>query len=136
MTTNALKQHAWKPGQCGNPGGRPRVPDGLRHIASLSQAEVCKIVSKYARMTRDELQTALTDAKTPMLEITVASIFAQSAKRGDYTRLAFLLDRSIGKTPVAKEDEDTAMRNDLKALSNEELIKFAREVLPQLEKAS
>ena len=32
-----------------------------------------------------------------MIEITVASIFAKAAKDGDYSRLEFLLSRTIGK---------------------------------------
>jgi hypothetical protein len=84
-------------GQSGNPGGMPRIPDHLRGIASLTQGEVTKIVSKYARMTCGELQAVGDSADTPVLEVAIASVFMQAIKHGDYTRLAFLLDRAIGK---------------------------------------
>lgn len=127
----------WRPGQSGNPSGRPRAPDHLRHISSLTQIEVNKLVSKYARMTRDELQQAVSDSKTPMLEVTIASIFAQSAKHGDYTRLSFLLDRAIGKVQVAVDDDENAeARRQLASMSTQELIELARKKIPELGKAS
>jgi hypothetical protein len=124
----------WKPGQSGNPGGRPRIPDELRGIQSLSQLEVCKLVSKYARMTKEELQASVQDSKTPVLEMAIASIFAQSIKQGDYTRLAFLLDRAIGKVREVPEDEDAdsaAARGDLKVITTEELLRFVQATSPQ-----
>ncbi len=111
-------------GQSGNPGGMPRVPDHLRNISSLSQHEVTKTVSKYARMTRAELAAAVASPDTPMLEIAIASVFAQSAKHGDYTRLAFLLDRAIGKVPTVEIAPDTV--SPLAALSDEELLSLVR----------
>ncbi len=96
----------WKPGQSGNPSGRPKLPEHLRAIASLTQDEVTKLVSKYARMTRDELQAAVSSTTTPMLEISIASIFAQAAKHGDFSRLAFLLDRAIGKVKDVQVADD------------------------------
>lgn len=117
----------WKPGQSGNPGGMPRVPNHLRGIASLTQLEVVKVVSKYARMTRAELQVAAIDPNTPMLEVAIASVFAQSAKNGDYSRLSFLLDRAIGKVPVIEPtDEEQKSLRELADLTDEELRERVR----------
>ena len=129
MTSRTLKP--WKPGQSGNPGGQPRVPDHLRGISSLSQHEVTKVVSKYARMTRSELQAAAQSPDTPMLEVAIASIFAQSAKNGDYSRLAFLLDRAIGKVPTVEIAADTV--SPLLALSDDELLRLVRGTTKELD---
>ncbi len=127
----------WKKGQSGNPTGMPRIPDYLRGIASLTQLEVVKVISKYARMTRAELQIAATDANTPMLEVAIASVFAQAAKNGDYTRLSFLLDRAIGKVPVIEPtDEEAAALKDIRDLSDQELLRLVKEKIPELEKPS
>jgi len=115
----------WKPGQSGNPSGNAPIPAPLRGIASLSQHEVTKVVSKYARMTRAELQAAAQSQDTPMLEVAIASIFAQSAKNGDYARLAFLLDRAIGKVPTVEIEADQAS-SPFAALSDEELLRLVR----------
>jgi hypothetical protein len=118
----------WKPGQSGNPSGMPRIPDALRGIHSLTQLEVVKVVSKYARMTREELQRAITATDIPMLELAVASVFAQSAKRGDYQRLAFLLDRAIGKPKEVVEDTESKLAgmNDAELMAHVEQIIAAR----------
>lgn len=112
----------------------PRIPDHLRGIASLTQLEVVKVVSKYARMTRTELQVAATSPDTPMLEVAIASVFAQSAKTGDYQRLAFLLDRAVGKVPVAQEtDEEVQARRELQNMTTGEILQLVKERIPLLE---
>ena len=121
----------WKPGQSGNPSGMPRIPNHLRGIASLTHHEVVKTVSKYARMTRAELQLAVSDPTTPMLEVAIASVFAQAAKNGDYTRLSFLLDRAIGKAPVIEAvGEDMAALREIQALTDDELRERVLKALP------
>lgn len=124
----------WKPGQSGNPSGKPKIPEHLRAIHSLTQQEVTKIVSKYARMTLDELEAAVEARKASAVEMCVAKIFLKSMEYGDYSRLQFLLDRAIGRTPVAQEsDEDIAARKDLERLTDRELIQLVKEKLPALE---
>ncbi len=132
---NARNLKPWKPGQSGNPTGMARVPDHLRGVASLSPLEVVKIVSKYARMTRAELQVAATNPDTPMLEVAIASVFAQSAKTGDYQRLAFLLDRAVGKVPVVQETNDELeARRELQNLTTSELLQLVRDNVKDPEK--
>ena len=79
----------FKPGQSGNPSGKPK---GL-----LTTTEVSGLLSKFCRLSRDELTAVIQNNKSSMIEITVASILAKAAKDGDYSRLEFLLARSIGK---------------------------------------
>lgn len=54
-------------------------------------------MGRFASMTREELQGIVQDPTATMLEITIAAVFVKAAKDGDYNRLAFLLDRTIGK---------------------------------------
>ena len=112
----------------GNPGGRPKIPDALRGIASLTQTEVTKLISKYARMTQEELKEALANPKSPALDLAIISVFAQSIKRGDFSRLSFLLDRAIGKVPQVMLDEecDEEMQ-ELRKLTLNEVIKLVQE---------
>ncbi len=92
-------------GVSGNPSGRPKLPDDLREIDEITNQEVKRIVAKFSRMTKSEIEIAIRDPEIPMMHLTVASIFIQSAKHGDYGRLSFLLDRSLGKVPLAPELE-------------------------------
>lgn len=109
----------FKPGQSGNPSGKPK---GL-----LSTDEIASLMAKFCRLTRDELQGIVQDPKSSMIEITVASILAKAAKDGDYSRLEFLLTRSIGKVKdvVAHEHVDVVER--LKDVPKETLISFLKE---------
>jgi hypothetical protein len=123
----------WQPGRSANPGGRPRIPDNLRGILSLSQTEVCKLISRYARMSKDEIFVAITDPKTSVLEMSIAAVFIKAIDKSDFTALAFLLDRAIGRAPTLVEtDEDIAARKELQELSDSELIRLAEENLPKL----
>lgn len=89
----------FKPGQSGNPSGKPKQ--------LLTQDKVSSVMGKFADMTRDELQKVIQNPRSTMLEITVASILAQAAKSGDATRLSFLLDRSIGRVKETHSVEMT-----------------------------
>lgn len=76
-------------GTSGNPSGRPK--------GALTTPEVSALMGKFCRLSRDELTAVIQNQKSSMIEITVASILAKAAKDGDYSRLEFLLARSIGK---------------------------------------
>jgi hypothetical protein len=82
-------------------------------------------------MKRKELQIAVEDQDTPMIDLAIASIFAQSAKNGDYQRLAFLLDRAVGKVPdMIEDDEDRSEREELAKLSLNELLTLVKTNFP------
>lgn len=128
MTHQNLKP--WPKGVSGNPGGFPALPPELKAIKALTASEVNRRIAKYARMTRAELDAALKDKATPMLEVCIAKVFVTSAALGDYSRLNFLLDRAIGKAPVIIDDES---QDDLSKLTNEELAAKMRPLLAMLE---
>lgn len=82
-------------------------------------------------MTQEDLCAVAKNRNTPVLELTIASIFVQAVEKGDFTRLSFLLDRAIGKVQDVYLDEE----DDVQALSDNELIRLVKEKLPDLEKA-
>lgn len=89
----------FKPGQSGNPGGRPKMPADIREARRVTQIELERIINKYTSYTRQEMKDAIADPNTSMFEIMIASIIGQAAQKGDQTRLEFLLNRMIGKVP-------------------------------------
>ncbi len=88
-------KYRWKPGQSGNPTGKRK---GL-----LTTAQIASLVTRLSQLNRMELKAINDDPKSTMLEITVAKILDQAAESGDYSRLEFLLARSIGKVKDSLE---------------------------------
>lgn len=92
--TNGVK---FKPGQSGNPGGRPKLPEDIREARKMNQLELERIVNKYLYTTVDAVDAALKDPATPMMERMVAMVVSKAAEVGDHTRLDFILSRLIGR---------------------------------------
>lgn len=134
MTVPLLKSSTlFKPGQSGNPSGRPKLSPELRAIRALDHLEVSRLISKYARMSYEEVQAANEDKTLPMVESCFASLFLKGKEKGDWASMAFLLDRACGKLPLILEtDEEKAARAELNALTDDELVKFLSAQIPAL----
>lgn len=91
------KHSRFKPGQSGNPNGRPRIPDGLRDALALNKNILSRLINKYAQMTPAELKEVIKAGTAPSLEIIIASNLLKSATSGDGTGIGWMFDRSIGK---------------------------------------
>lgn len=119
-------------GQTGYPYGGKRLPADLQAIKSLSYHEVVKLISKWARMTDSEMDLAMKDPDTIMLELCFGSIFKKCKEFGDFTRVNFLLDRCIGKPrEIADDDESDEARSELEKLSIKELLTLVKNNLPE-----
>ena len=116
MAKNPPPVHTrFKPGQSGNPGGKPKQ--------LLTKDKVKGILGRFADMTREDLQAIVTNPKSTMLEIMVASIMVKAAKDGDFSRLNFILDRSIGRVAADAGEED---RVDTSGMTLEEKIEWLK----------
>src|SRR5687768_16998427 len=92
-----LGQTRYKPGQSGNPGGRPRLPEDIKEARQLNRVEFERVANKFLYMTAVEIQAAVRAPETTGLELMVGSIIAKGIKNGDHQRLSFVLDRLIGR---------------------------------------
>lgn len=82
----------------------------------------------------DQIEKIIESRSEPMIEMTIAQIFVQSFKHGDHGRLTFLLDRAIGKVPVVEPtDEEARALEELRELTDQELVRLVKEKLPELE---
>jgi len=70
----------------------------------------------YARMKKSQLAEVL-KGDLPMIEIHIASVFAQGAKAGSFAHLGFLLDRAIGKVRTDEGDQGSTLTQALAALA-------------------
>ncbi len=119
----------WKPGQSGNPSGRPK--------GQLRRDDVEATIGRFAKLTREELQVIVQSPKSTMLDIMIAGIMAKAAKDGDYARLQFLLDRSIGKVKDVQEVHQHNYDAELDKEPKENIIELLRNLRgPKLESGS
>jgi len=97
MAKGQVPKHAFKPGQSGNPKGRPKLPEDVLESRKQNTVSVARILNKFMNMNIEELKLLMNDKKTQNLELMIGRIIIEAIKTGDYTRLNFILDRSIGK---------------------------------------
>jgi len=91
----------FKKGESGNLKGRPPQLKEYKDIKKLTPSYVKMVISKLARMSRDEFiefQRTPAELGGPnLIEMTIGSILMKAVETGDHGRLNFLLDRSVGK---------------------------------------
>lgn len=107
----------YQPGQSGNPSGRPALPEALRSVHELTKDEVKRTISKYLRANARELAETKVDKDAPSLDVWLASGILKGIAHGDFTRLAFMLDRLIGKIPVEQDASENPWTAILEAMS-------------------
>lgn len=92
---------SWKPGQSGNPGGRPKLPEDVKAIRTMDKVEFSRTLHKFLHMDRPELEAYLAGPGVPMLHEFIGSIVLQGTEHADGNRFEMLLRRYIG--PVTEE---------------------------------
>jgi len=97
----------FKPGESGNPRGRPRIRDNLKEVKLLSKTEMRRLIQKIVDMTPEELEVISKDKTVPALEMMLASVAYEAIRKGDQAKINFLLERTIGKVAERHEHEVT-----------------------------
>lgn len=108
----------FKPGQSGNPGGKP--------AQLLTKDKVAGVLGKFSGMSGVQLNDVLKDPKSTMLELMVAAVMAKAVKEGDPHRLDFLLQRSIGKVQDMTQIEVRQWTDDLKTIPIDTLKQLSK----------
>lgn len=127
----------WKKGQSGNPSGQPKLPEDIKAARKLTTIEFERAVNKYLYQDKAAITKAAADPSTPVIELLITSILHKAVVLGDEKRLAFLLDRIIGKVKERMEIEvESAMRNlqELRGMSTEEIVKLAKRTTTSAER--
>jgi len=103
-----IKNHGFKPGQSGNPGGKEKMPEELQKANKLSAKRFIEYVNKYINMNKESLNKDLNRPEATMLELLVGGMIARAVKEQDPARANFILDRTIGKV-IEKMEIDVAV---------------------------
>lgn len=104
------KEHLtpFKPGQSGNPNGRPRKFVSLLKDQGYTKSEINDALQAMLAMTLDELQDVFKDPMATILEKTVAHAMVTSLKKGSLYSLETLLSRVYGQ-PKQEIDANVAI---------------------------
>jgi poly-beta-hydroxyalkanoate depolymerase len=105
------KEHLipFKPGQSGNPNGRPRKYVSLLKEQGYKLAEINDTIQAMMSMDLDELKTVWDNPKSTILEKTIAAAMRKSLEKGSLYSLETLLTRVYGK-PKEQMDIQTDNR--------------------------
>ncbi len=114
------KHSQFKPGQSGNPSGRPK---GL-----LTADQVSALISRLAVLTLDELKLIQQDPKAEMHRRIIATEIVTALEKADYGRLEALFMRGIGKVRDVTEVHQHNYDAELDGEPKENVLKLLREM--------
>lgn len=77
--------------------GRPPKPSEVKLAEKVSKNEVMLCLSKFMRLSTDELTLIAEDTSRPAMENWIAKICIMGMEKGDQFRLDFIFNRLIGK---------------------------------------
>lgn len=125
LPKNAIP-HQWKPGQTGNPGGRPPnpIPNVLR---KMTNQQLVRIIKAVVKGNIDEIKRIAKDPMSSGMEVAVAMCFSKAAERGDWNTIEKMLERIVGKVPdkLIVDSVNKNLNANLNAEISEEKVKAA-----------
>lgn len=121
-----LRKAGFKPGQSGNPGGRPKVSPMIKAFRETTEEEFIKALHMYGSYFDDEIEEYLA-SNIGQTERFMAQ-FIRDAALGKEKPRELLIERIFGKL---KEQVDFTVR--LKSVSDAELIEITKEAIKVLE---
>jgi hypothetical protein len=124
-----LQKHAFKPGQSGNPNGRPKLPADLVEARNYSREELERAVLRIVWASEEAISTELLDPEKPMIVRIIARMTMNAFVTGDVKTASFLLDRA--GFPVKKDDRPSTPAL-LAQMPLDELLKLAGKAMEVL----
>lgn len=87
----------FKPGQSGNPNGKPKMSPEFKALKCLTASEYNKLVSSAFTLKDNEIQSLLDDPNISSLHKAFAHAVLIGRMTGDLNRLNYITDRVFGK---------------------------------------
>ena len=96
----------WKPGESGNPKGRPKKPVLQMKVEGYKLAEINDTIQAMCSMDLSQLKQIWDNPKATVLEKTIAAALRKSIEKGNLDSIETLMNRVYGK-PNEKLDITT-----------------------------
>ena len=96
----------WKPGESGNPKGRPKKPVLQLKVQGYKLHEINDTIQAMVSMTFEELKFIYENPNSTVLEKTIAGALRKSLDKGNLDSIETLMNRVYGK-PNEKLDITT-----------------------------
>lgn len=97
----------FKPGESGNPNGRPRKYVSLLKEQGYKLSEVNDAIQALMSMDLEELKGVAQNPKATVLEVTIAMAIKKSIEKGSLYSIETLLTRVYGKPKELSESTGT-----------------------------
>lgn len=95
--TEEFKKQQFKKGQSGNPKGGPKIPDTMKKLKSLTEAELVEVGTVLLKGKLSELKALAKDPHTTVIQAMVAGMALKAISRGDSPAFNAIMDRLLGK---------------------------------------
>jgi hypothetical protein len=92
-----IESHQFKPGESGNPNGRPRKIVSLLKDQGYKLSEINDTLMALLSMDMNELKEAFENPKATVLEKAVAGAIRKSIEKGSLYNIETIITRAMGK---------------------------------------
>lgn len=125
-----LKEHSFKPGQSGNPSGRPKTPDDILAARKHSREELERTILRLVWADEAAIKAEADASETPIIVRIIGKMAIKALKTQDVTRSSFLLDRA--GFPVRK-DENPLLALNLMQMPLDQLLALGQIAMKRLQ---
>lgn len=125
MHPNSLENlKKFKPGQSGNPSGRPKIPEPVKKAMKMNQEQLAISLTKWIYTPMSEIIALIKDrseiGNLQANDAMIVSVISYCYKHGDYRRLEALWLRICGPPPQEVEFKGETLSDFMWKLAQQE----------------
>lgn len=100
-----LDPHKFKPGQSGNPNGRPKKIATILKVSGYTKDDIRDAFEEVGWQNLEDLQAVIDDPAKPAIIKVIARAFIKGAEKGDFRYVSEILSHIIGKPKEQSENK-------------------------------